>query len=251
MYLHFYTQFEVSWIGKNKWTAAAKPEHNIVLTLMDKNCYSYHKIPPHVRSSRIFRVLVKYARWAFQVLLTCSTSLSISDSEGKCFLTRSASLSFRSTMGPASTSPSLEAWTTEAEDMFSRTSQRKSAKPPEPASTSQGMEVFRERSTLWQQREWKGVLYEWKGFSRHFLKSRLNWHSVNDGCTSSMVASPDTSMQRTGMLMLPLPTQTDGRFSVCGVLTRVLMQRWLAQIPACLDTLVSLSWNSCSYMLNH
>lgn len=30
VYLHFYTQFEVSWIGNNKWTAAAKPEHSSI-----------------------------------------------------------------------------------------------------------------------------------------------------------------------------------------------------------------------------
>ncbi|TNN54284.1 hypothetical protein EYF80_035512 [Liparis tanakae] len=38
--------------------------------------------------------------------LTRSTSLSDSASDGKCFLTRSATLSFRSTLGPASASPS-------------------------------------------------------------------------------------------------------------------------------------------------
>lgn len=93
--------------------------------------------------------------------LTRSTSLSISEvSEGKCRLTRSATLSFKSKLGPASLSPSPEDWTTGTKDRCSRTSLRKSARPPEPARTSQGMLFLRERSTLWYKKE--SLVSSWK-----------------------------------------------------------------------------------------
>ncbi|KAF3853528.1 hypothetical protein F7725_014216 [Dissostichus mawsoni] len=75
----------------------------------------------------------------------------------------------QSTLGPASPSPSEEDWAVGAEDRFSRTSLRKSASPPEPASTSQGMEVFRERSTLW-----------WKITKDHFFNTVMNERSPQE-----------------------------------------------------------------------
>lgn len=100
--------------------------------------------------------------WSWPVALTRSTSLSISEvSEGKCRLTRSATLSFRSTLGTASLSPSPEDWTTGIKDRCSRTSLRKSARPPEPARTSQGMLFLRERSTLWCKSKQKGEFSVW------------------------------------------------------------------------------------------
>lgn len=99
----------------------------------------HHGITSHVRNDFL----------DVHAALTRSTSLSVSEvSEGKCRLTRSVTLSFRSTLGPVSLSPSPEDWTTGTEDRCSRTSLRKSARPPEPARTSQGMLFLRERSTL-------------------------------------------------------------------------------------------------------
>lgn len=136
--------------------------------------------------------------------LTRSTSLSGSVSEGKCFLTHSATRSFRSTLGPASLSPSPEDWTTRTDDRCSKTSLKKSARPPEPASTSHGMELFRERSTLWQKRRKRRIILLFLNFYSQSHQWQSTW---NSDCTSSMLASPDTSIHRTGMSMLPLPEQ--------------------------------------------
>lgn len=131
--------------------------------------------------------------------LTRSTSLSNSVSEGKCLLIRSATLSFRSTLGTgASLCPSPEDWTTGTEDRCCRTSLRKSARPPDPARTSQGMLFLRERSTLWQISEQKRLQF----LSGTIIKKSLA--NINSR-TSSMFAPPDTSIQMTGISMLPLP----------------------------------------------
>lgn len=128
-------------------------------------------------------------------------------SEGKCLLTRSATLSFRSTLGPASPSPSLEDWAAGAEDRFSKRSLKKSARPPEPASTSQGMEVFRERSTLWQ-REGKEKIVCLRSKIREYtlLKlimslwlylqhARLPWHQhTKDRDVNAAAAYKNTSI---------------------------------------------------------